>query len=216
MDNYEQAISDPTSAVPAIKSRQYSRFVSVMKYFLPLIAALIGGLVIFLPMLKVENSAFSINISDVKSRDGDSLSIVNAKFIGADNKKQPFSITADLARNVLKGTEQIQLEMPKADIAINEGGWLVLSAKSGLYDQKKKSLNLTGNVNLFHDSGYEFTTTDAQINLKNGIALSNSPVNGQGPFGELMSQGIRIEEKGKRIFFSGKTKLIMSPKAFKE
>ena len=128
----------------------------------------------------------------------------------------PFSITADLARNVLKGTEQIQLEMPKADIAINEGGWLVISAKSGLYDQKKKSLNLTGNVNLFHDSGYEFTTTDAQINLKDGIALSNSPVNGQGPFGELMSQGIRIEEKGKRIFFSGKTKLIMSPKAFKE
>ena len=68
------------------------------------------------------------------------------KFIGADNKIQPFSITADLARNVLKGTEQIQLEMPKADIAINEGGWLVLSAKSGLYDQKKKSLNLNGYV----------------------------------------------------------------------
>ena len=81
MDNYEQAISDPTSAVPAMKGRQYSRFVSVMKYFLPLIAAVIGGLVIFLPMLKVENSAFSINISDVKSRDGDSLSIVNAKFL---------------------------------------------------------------------------------------------------------------------------------------
>ena len=216
MDNYEQAISDPTSAAPSAKGRQYSRFVYVMKYFLPLVAAVIAGLVVFLPMLKVENSTFSINISDVKSRDGDSLSIVNAKFIGADNKKQPFSITADLARNVLKGTEQIQLEMPKADIAINEGGWLVLSAKSGLYDQKKKSLDLTGNVNLFHDSGYEFTTTDAQINLQNGIASSNSPVNGQGPFGELVSQGIRIEEKGRRIFFSGKTKLIISPKAFKE
>ena len=216
MDNYEQAISDPSSATAPTKGRQYSRFVSVMKYFLPLVAAAIAGLVIFLPMLKVQNSAFSINISDVKTRDGDSLSIVNAKFIGADNKKQPFSITADLARNVLKGTEQIQLEMPKADIAINEGGWLVLSAKSGLYDQKRKFLDLTGNVNLFHDSGYEFTTTDARINLKKGVALSNSPVNGQGPFGELISQGIRIEDKGRRIFFSGKTKLIMSPKAFKE
>ncbi|HIO38088.1 MAG TPA: LPS export ABC transporter periplasmic protein LptC, partial [Rhodospirillales bacterium] len=107
------------------------------------------------------------------------------------------------------------LEMPKADITVSDGSWLVLTANSGVYYQKRKFLNLEGAVNLFHDSGYEFKTKKAHIDLNQGIAISNEPVKGQGPFGQLQAEGFQIENKGNKISFLGKSKLILFPKALK-
>ena len=105
--------------------------------------------------------------------------------------------------------------MPKADVTLSDGSWLVLTANSGVYNQKRKFLNLEGAVNLFHDSGYEFNTKKADLDLKRGIAKSNQPVKGQGPFGQLQAEGFRIEDKGNIILFSGKSKLTLFPKALK-
>ena len=193
----------------------YSRYVIFMKFILPLIALVLVATIMIWPQLQVLDETFSIALSDVKLSAKESPNMVNARFVGADLKKQPFSITADIARNLLKETTRIELEMPKADVTLSDGSWLVLTANSGVYNQKRKFLNLEGAVNLFHDSGYEFNTKKADIDLKRGIAKSNEPVKGQGPFGQLQAEGFRIEEKGNIILFSGKAKLTLFPKALK-
>lgn len=176
--------------------------------------ALVAAITIW-PQLQVMDTSFSIALSNAKLSTKEGLSMVNARFVGVDLKKQPFSITADIAKNLLKDITQIELEMPKADITVSDGSWLVLTANSGVYNQKRKFLNLEGAVNLFHDSGYEFKTKKANIDLNQGIAISNEPVKGQGPFGQLQAEGFRIENKGNKISFSGKSKLILFPKALK-
>ena len=90
---------------------------------------------------------------------------------------------------------------------------MVLTANTGIYNQSGKTLSLDGSVNLFHDSGYEFNTTSADIDLNGGIAKSKVRVTGQGPFGQLVAEGFRIENKGKSIYFTGKSKLVLHPKA---
>ena len=103
--------------------------------------------------------------------------------------------------------------MPKADITLEDGTWLVLTANDGEYSREEKALNLAGQVNLYHDSGYEFRTERAAIDLTTGTALSNDPVSGQGPFGRLAAAGFRMMNKGKVIHFLGKSKLTLYPGA---
>ena len=194
---------------------RYSRYVNFMKFILPLMALALVAAIMIWPQLQIMDTSFSIALSNAKLSTKEGLSMVNARFVGVDLKKQPFSITADIAKNLLKDVEQIELEMPKADITVSDGSWLVLTANSGVYDQKRKFLNLKGAVNLFHDSGYEFKTKKANIDLNQGIAISNEPVKGQGPFGQLQAEGFQIENKGNKISFLGKSKLILFPKALK-
>ena len=194
---------------------RYSRYVNFMKFILPLMALALVAAITIWPQLQVMDTSFSIALSNAKLSTKEGLSMVNARFVGVDLKKQPFSITADIAKNLLKDITQIELEMPKADITVSDGSWLVLTANSGVYYQKRKFLNLEGAVNLFHDSGYEFKTNKANIDLNQGIAISNEPVKGQGPFGQLQAEGFQIENKGNKISFLGKSKLILFPKALK-
>jgi lipopolysaccharide export system protein LptC len=195
------------------KPAGYSRYVSFMKVFLPIIALGLVGLIFLWPQIYIGNNQFSISFKNILMVNPEDPNMVNARFVGTDKKNQPFSITADLAKNIILNNSAIELEMPKADIGIKDGTWLVVTANTGIYDQKGKTLELIGAVNLFHDSGYEFNTEKANIDLGNGIATSKAKITGQGPFGNLTAEGFRIENKGMRFIFTGKAKLVIHPNA---
>ncbi len=191
----------------------YSRFVVLMKLLLPTVALVLIGLVVVWPYLQTTDSRFRIGFSALKARESENPAMVNARYVGTDKSSKPFSITADLAKNLLTGTAEIELEMPKADVTLEDNTWLVVTAETGIYNRKTETLDLVGAVNLFHDSGYEIRTDKALIALEKGIAVGTAPVAGHGPFGNLTSEGFRLEDKGKLIVFTGKAKLILYPKA---
>ena len=193
----------------------YSRYVVFMKFFLPAAAMMLIAAIVIWPQIQVTDNSFSIGLSDIQLTTRENPSMVNARFVGSDKQNQPFSITADLAKNLLFGNTKIELEMPKADITVKDGTWMVLTANTGVYNQSGQTLSLEGEVNLFHDAGYEFNTKRAKIDLNDGIARSDVKVTGQGPFGQLTASGFRIENKGKSIYFTGKSKLVLHPKAIK-
>jgi lipopolysaccharide export system protein LptC len=213
--NAGQTVPAEMAAAAARRPTRYSRFVVAMKVGLPMVALGLVGLLFIWPQVQVSNIRLSVGLASFKAAHPESPSMVNARFVGSDSRDQPFSITADLAKNLLLGQSQVELEVPKADLAMRDGSWLVMTAKTGLYDQKGKSLQLDGAVNLFHDSGYEFNTETAQIDLQAGVAVGDKPVQGQGPFGQLTAQGFRVEEMGRRMLFTGKAKLTIYPTALK-
>ncbi|SCA55447.1 conserved hypothetical protein [Candidatus Terasakiella magnetica] len=186
-------------------SRAYSRFVQMMKLFLPLIAVVLIIMIIIWPHLRADSKRFSIGFSNIELSEAKDPSMINARYIGTDNDNQPFSVTADIAKRIDDETQSILLELPKADITLNDGTWLVLTSETGLYDRPTQYLELDGAVNLFHDSGYEMHTATAGVDLSNGSAEGHNPVKGQGPFGRIESEGFRLIDKGKTIIFTGKT-----------
>ena len=187
----------------------YSRFVQMMKVLLPVVAALLIMLILMWPYLRSEDLRFRLSFAALTANQNADPSMVNPRYLGIDEENQAYSITADLARKLAVGTPGVELEMPKADITLEDGTWLVLTAKNGIFRQAKNTLDLTGAVNLFHDSGYEFQTTEAKIDLKKGLARGSKPVRGQGPFGEMQGEGFRLIDKGKTIVFTGKSKLVI-------
>lgn len=194
----------------------YSRFVVLMKLLLPTVALILIGLVAVWPYMQTTDSRFRIGFSALKAREAEDPAMVNARYVGTDDSSKPFSVTADLAKNLLTGEAEIELEMPKADVTLEDGTWLVVTAETGIYNRKSETLDLVGAVNLFHDSGYEIRTDKALIALDKGIAVGTMPVAGHGPFGNLTSEGFRLEDKGKLIVFTGMAKLVLYPEAGKQ
>jgi lipopolysaccharide export system protein LptC len=182
-----------------------------MKFGLPMVAVLLIVIVVVWPQLKPTDSRIRIGFGSVNAREAMDPGMINPRYFGIDEGNLPYSITADLAKNVTKNSGEVELEMPKADLTLKDGSWLVLTAQNGVYDREAKAMLLNGEVNLFHDSGYEIRTEKAVIDLDVGEASGTLPVVGHGPFGELRSEGFQLKDKGATVFFSGKAKLTIFP-----
>ena len=62
---------------------------------------------------------------------------------------------------------------------------------------------MTGDVSVFHDSGYEMALKDLQINMKQKIAETKNPVWAQGPMGTIEAQSMSVRDQGDLIVFGG-------------
>lgn len=188
-----------------------SRFVFLMRVVLPSVAALLIGLVVFLPQFRAHEERFSVGFSKIRVQDLESVTMLNARYYGTDDKNQPFTLTANFAAEENPGSQVYSLDAPKADLTTTDGNWLVLGAEIGLYSKTPQTLDLLGGVTFFHDKGYEIQTSTAHVDLQNGSAAGDDPVKGHGPFGQVDSQGFRLFDRGARIIFTGKTKLVLRP-----
>lgn len=186
----------------------YSRFVVWMKVLLPFFALALIVLIVIWPRLKGDDT-FRIGFSSLSLTGEAGPGMDNARYVGTDENRQPYSVTADLARLATPGGSLVDLELPKADLTLEDGTWLVLTANTGRYMRDTAILDLVGGVNLFHDTGYEITTSALTVNLKASTAEGHVPLSGHGPFGELKAQGIKLIDKGAVIYFTGPAQLVL-------
>lgn len=216
-------LKDTTAATPGALSQRFanisprtrrggfgrSRFIATMKYVLPGLAMLLLIAVVAWPEFVSDDDRF--RVPEAVGPIGTSRpQVLNARVLGVDAKSRPFQITADTsALNNEDGQEFYLLEQPKADIVLDDGSWVALTAIDGKFDEKTKYLFLVGDVNIFHDAGHEFRTLKAQFNLDDRSASGNDPVEGQGPLGTLQSEGFRIFDGGDRILFTGKSQMLV-------
>ncbi|MFD2204555.1 LPS export ABC transporter periplasmic protein LptC [Kiloniella antarctica] len=214
------ALTGPEDTTPVKPPRfsggnAYSVFVSIAKVTLPFFAIVLILLVIVWPQLEkqVISEGTAIGNSILETSTPDTLSALNPKYLGLDEKDQPFTIIADLAEQSSERESEIFLTLPKADITLEDGTWLALSAQSGVYDRDEKYLNLNGNVNIFQDQGFQIVTEEAMLDAKSGSAFGQLPVQGHGPSGTINSEGFIITDRGQRITFTGKSHLIILPGA---
>lgn len=195
----------------AASRRGYSRFVSLAKLVLPTAAVALIAAVLVWPQLQSRDGGFSLGFADLRIGDAERLRMVNPRYTGLDQNNLPYEVTAEAANQDSPKADDIGLEKPKADMILSDGTWIAIEAPLGNYGQKSQMLDLSGGVNLFHDSGYEFTSPTARIDLEKGIAEGKERIVGHGPFGEAEGEGFQLLDKGKTIVFTGKSKLLLYP-----
>jgi lipopolysaccharide export system protein LptC len=179
------------------RSAAYSRMVGLLRWVLPIGMLLALAALIVLPMIRVDK------IVMMAAKNIPNLVVENLHFTGMDASDQPYSLTAVKALKVETAPDLIDLEKPQGEITLNSGAWLSGRAEHGRYDQKTKRLWLGGDVQLFHDQGYEFNSSEAQVNLENNTAWGDKPVLIQGGFGTITGQGFRVLEKGTVVVITG-------------
>ncbi|MSO96703.1 MAG: LPS export ABC transporter periplasmic protein LptC [Rhodospirillaceae bacterium] len=191
---------------------RYSKFVGYMRIGLPAVAVILVLLVFVLPYFMGNDERFRVGTVTTPLTEAavDALSMVNARYFGTDKKGQPYSLTAKGVKERGEGDKRIELTAPQADITLTGGEWLSITAGSGLYDRDSETLDLTDNVSLFQDKGYEMHTSAANIRLKDSSASGRTAVQSQGPFGQLDAQGFDLFDKGERVLFLGPAKLVLT------
>lgn len=192
-------------------SPTYGRFVGFMRILLPTIATALVVAVILWPHLSDQQRRFSISTAKITPDAARELTMQNSVFNGVDQHSRPYAVSADAARVTGDHGTVIILTKPKADIVLQDGSWVAITANTGNYDRDSKVLRLRGAVNLFHDAGYEFRSESATIDLMAGDAHGTDLVKGQGPFGNIEAEGFEIHDRGARIRFTGRAKLVLYP-----
>ena len=106
----------------------------------------------------------------------------------------------------------VNLQKLVADMTMGDGAWVAVTADNGIYHRDAGTVDLSGNVTLFHDTGLSFETDAATVDLKNDRARGDQPVEGQNPNGQLASQGFEVRDRGQTIVFTGRAWLKLFPK----
>jgi len=188
-------------------SETYTRAVAFFRWFLPLLAFLVLIALIAWPMMNAQK------ITSIVADNIPNLVVENLRLSGLDAKNQPYSLTADRALQAIDVKNVIELEKPQGDIALEGGAWIAGKAESGRFDQTNKNLWLGGKVQVFHDLGYEFSTSEAHIDLGQSTAWGEQPVLVQGSFGAIEGQGFEVQDKGNVVIIKGPAKALLDLQA---
>jgi lipopolysaccharide export system protein LptC len=194
---------------------RYSAFVGFMRYALPLSAVLLLGLIVVWPVVSGREEGFRVTYSSSVREDG-SLKMHNARYIGTDDKGQPFTVTAAEAIPSTVDDTVVTLKKLAADMFVENGTWFAMTAKEGLYDRDAATLDLAGAVTLFSDQGHELHTERAHVDIDAGTADGDAPLYGQGPQGLIEGNAFSVTERGDNLFLYDGVKATIFPKGAEE
>jgi lipopolysaccharide export system protein LptC len=139
-------------------------------------------------------------------------SVVEPRFQGTDERGRPYTVSADTAIQEA-GSDAVRLARPRGDVTLEQGAWVMLQAEAGLFHRDRRMLDLTGDVTVFHDSGYEVRTDAAEVDLRAGSAQGDQPVSAQGPAGTLDAVGFTLMDRGDVVVFKGPARMVLVPTA---
>lgn len=139
-------------------------------------------------------------------------SVVEPRFQGTDERGRPYTLSADAAVQEA-GSSSVRLANPRGDVTLEQGSWVILQAEAGLFHRDRRMLDLTGDVAVFHDSGYEVRTDAAEVDLRAGTARGDQPVSAQGPAGTLDAVGFSLTDRGDVVVFTGPARMLLVPTA---
>jgi lipopolysaccharide export system protein LptC len=181
--------------------------ITVTKWVLPLAAMALLALIALWPEIDRASTRARLTMNHV-SGELDGGRLIDARYNGVDEKGRPYTVTAATAWQI--DAERVGLTLPKGDITLENGTWLMLTSKEGTFIQHANQLDLVKEVTLYRDDGTTMHTESASIDLKAGAAAGSEPVHVEGPFGVLDAQGFTVMDKGTAIDFPGPAHVVLN------
>lgn len=205
-----QGRDQPQIQRPLYDVGRYTRFVSVMKWMLPTVAIILVALAFLLPGLEEQPDAISFDYKDVGVSD-QKLTMRNPRFLSSDDGNQQYVVTAESATQPDLKSKKIDLVKLQADITLQNGQWLSLTAPTGTLDPDAQILNLDGGIDIFSDSGNQIYANSARVDLKEKVIDSPDGLRGHGPMGEIEADRLVADQLRGTIRFEGNVKMILYP-----
>lgn len=185
-------------------ARRRSFLVKILRFLFVSMAVLIVGVVVSYIVANSNNPAPDIPIFPVQVVSEDEMLIRNPVFTGRDDSQSPFSLSADTALQQTGGSGITDLVNPELNTSPEKSGGANVTARHGKYDDTGRVLELTEEVTLTTDSGFEYTTPSATIQLSSDEISGNKGVQGEGPLGSIKSDEFKVVEGGERVYFTGR------------
>lgn len=198
---------DDTAATVA-QSMRHTSVVRRLKLILPLICVAI--VIVMLAWTDMGGTIEPVRKEDVAPQTVGRNELLKPKFQSEDAKAQPYTITADRAFQESANMDMVILDKPVADVSLKNGAWIAMEAKDGEYVQSSQKLKLKGDVKVFHDSGYELSTDEVDLDVQGQTANTTHPVSGHGPSGTIEGTGMQANGKDGVIIFTGPARMTIN------
>jgi len=182
--------------------------VNLTKWLLPVAALSLLASIALWPEIARMRDQGRITIRRVFSVEADSGRMKDPRYRGVDERGRPFTITADTAMQA--GPLRIDLTQPKGDLVTENGSWIMVEARDGVYIQHVGQLDLSHDVVLYRDDGTVLRTQSAAMDIRQGAGTSDEMTHAEGPFGVLDAQGFTLFDKGAAIQFHGPARLVLN------
>ncbi|HEY0185633.1 MAG TPA: LPS export ABC transporter periplasmic protein LptC [Rhodopila sp.] len=181
--------------------------ITLTKWVLPMAAMALLASIALWPEIQEAASRARLNMKRVSGELGGGK-LLDARYNGVDEKGRPYTITAATAWRI--DPDRVGLTLPKGDITLENGTWLMLTSKEGTFIQRLNQLDMVKDVTLYRDDGTTMHTESASIDVKAGAAAGSEPVHAEGPFGILDAHGFTVMDKGTAIDFPGPAHLVLN------
>tara|TARA_B100000989_G_scaffold140969_1_gene104888 strand:- start:4926 stop:5504 length:579 start_codon:yes stop_codon:yes gene_type:complete len=187
----------------------YSSFINLTKKILLCVSIF---LVVLIFSNRIDNNGAKVKNTNSDTNEDIQQIISNPKFISSDAENRPYTLQARQAKKITKNLQIYELSYPEGTLIEDNGGFFNVKSLDGIFNQETEILSLKNSVILKNQDGYIFKTESASIDLNAEIIYSDNQIIGTGPKGNIKSQGFSINDKGKVVFFTGKSKLILENK----
>ena len=174
--------------------------INAAKFALPAAAVLLLASIAVWPELERATDKARIVMTGIGAA-VEGARVRGAHYRGVDEHNRPYTVTADTAAQ--RDEERVDLTVPNADITLENGSWMNVRSKLGVYTRRDGVLDLSDDVVLYRDDGTTMTTESATLDTKEGAANSDRPTHVEGPFGTLDAAGFTTVEKGGAVRFWG-------------
>ena len=192
-----------------------SRTIAMIKIILPLMAAVLGVLLLVWPMLKKDINEFAINLI-IPDGDIEKMNVEKTTLYLTDAKGRVSNFVADSVRETEVGSKIYDLLKPEANLPVQNGEWVSIRSPDGFFNQETSQLNLPKKVELFYSKGFNVETRNFWYDFNKSFGYSKQPVVGYGFLGHLNAEGLEISDNGDILTFVGRTSIIIDESCFEK
>jgi lipopolysaccharide export system protein LptC len=178
------------------KWRAHSRMVRRLRILLPMVIGLILALMAGLVIYRTINGVAQATEANTP------IQLVKPRFVGRDGKGRAFVLTAVTAVRDEKDYQRVILDRPTLILDEEGPSPMRVSAKSGVYREDDKVLNLAGGV-MLNGAETNFQTASSVFNTATGELEGMGEIAGAGTLGEIIAKSYGVYDKGERIVFKG-------------
>lgn len=193
----------PRRQLTLAQARRRSDRVKYLRYLLVAAAAISIGL--FLGY--IVRSAIGQESRPPPVDDTQAVTMVNPRFTGRDAAGEIFTITADTAKRRRARDGAVDLTGP----ILRDSKGTEVQAPSGFYDRDLGILELYEDVRISDAAGYMFNSQGARLHVAEDRVEGLSPLEGQGPLGDIKADSYEILDGGNRIVFKGNVQTVIYP-----
>lgn len=186
----------------------HSRAVSFAKIALLCAALILTAILIIFPIISPVNKNFRLTFSSMeKGVQGEAPKMINPHLQGIYGKNQTYNVNAQMA--IQETQDTMRLLNITANLSLTNDGQVSAKADEGVINHEKNTMDLSGNINIFNDENYQFSTDNLHIDIKKISASGSSTIQGQGPAGTIHADNFLVEDKGNRILLQGNVKVVI-------
>ena len=204
-------MSDAAARERAVKQRwaipgsAHDKIVHWSKIALPSAVGALIAILALAPLDKHGDVSFILDKKKVENAP-ERMRVETARYVGADDKGQKFSITAQNAIQRTSEVPIVDIEGMFAQLALANGP-LMIAANQGRYDLDTQRVAVSGPVRVLGPDGYRLETRDVMVDLKARQISSTGPVAGQMRLGKFQAGQLRADLGERKVVLNGGARL---------